>query len=137
MAKPWYHDGLKFTCTRCGNCCTGESGYVWINKKEIQEVSEYLGIPQESFLTRHVRQVGVALSLVEKPNGDCTFYDRQGKGCKIYPVRPRQCRTWPFWDSNLKSEQAWEATCEGCPGAGKGNHHDFVEVEKLRSIIRV
>ena len=26
----WYADGLRFTCTQCGNCCTGQPGFVWI-----------------------------------------------------------------------------------------------------------
>ena len=25
-AEPWYADGLAFTCTQCGNCCTGGPG---------------------------------------------------------------------------------------------------------------
>ena len=25
MTEPWYQDGLRFTCTRCGNCCTGRA----------------------------------------------------------------------------------------------------------------
>ena len=28
MSDPWYNDGLRFTCTRCGHCCTGEPGFV-------------------------------------------------------------------------------------------------------------
>ena len=30
-SAPWYRDGLRFTCTRCGNCCTGAPGYVWVD----------------------------------------------------------------------------------------------------------
>ena len=26
----WYRDGLRFECTRCGACCTGAPGYVWV-----------------------------------------------------------------------------------------------------------
>src|SRR5688500_1701558 len=32
---PWFADGLSFTCTACGNCCTGGPGFVWITKEEI------------------------------------------------------------------------------------------------------
>src|SRR5262245_18529291 len=28
VSEPWYQDGLEFTCTRCGKCCTGEPGFV-------------------------------------------------------------------------------------------------------------
>src|SRR5438105_3224904 len=29
-SEPWYQDGLRFSCTRCGHCCTGEPGFVWV-----------------------------------------------------------------------------------------------------------
>lgn len=32
---PWYAPGLSFTCTQCGNCCTGEPGVVWVSDEEI------------------------------------------------------------------------------------------------------
>ena len=32
---PWYADGLRFTCTMCGKCCTGEPGYVWTTDEEL------------------------------------------------------------------------------------------------------
>ena len=36
---------------------------------------------------------------------DCVFLkedpERGRKTCSIYPVRPLQCRTWPFWPENL------------------------------------
>ena len=35
MSDPWYQQGLKFHCLGCGDCCTGEPGYVWVTKAEI------------------------------------------------------------------------------------------------------
>ena len=32
-AEPWYRDGLRFACTRCGACCTGAPGYVWVDRR--------------------------------------------------------------------------------------------------------
>jgi len=79
--------------------------------------------------------VGVRYSLVEKPGGDCVFLKREaGKAtCSIYPVRPLQCRTWPFWTENLRSESAWESRHERvCPGMNNGQHHDLVQIETAR-----
>jgi Fe-S-cluster containining protein len=40
--------------------------------------------------------------------------------CQIYPVRPKQCETWPFWGENLVRE-TWEGPISKCcPGIGKG-----------------
>lgn len=137
MQQPWHREGLRFSCTRCGACCTGAPGYVWVNAEEIRQIAQHLDQPEEETKKQYVRQVGVALSLTEKTNGDCVFYDRQAKGCSIYPVRPRQCRTWPFWPSNLKTEEAWKATCEVCPGAGQGTVYSYEQVVENASVIRL
>jgi len=86
------------------------------------------------FVRKFVRQVGVRKSLVELPNGDCVFFDRPSRRCRVYAHRPRQCRTWPFWESNLKTPEAWEQTCEVCPGCGQG---ELVPAESINSQLRV
>ena len=137
MAEPWYRDGLSFTCTRCGACCTGAPGYVWVNEEEVAQIVDYRGETDEEVRLKFIRRIGTALSLTEKLNGDCIFYDREGKGCSIYPVRPRQCRTWPFWQSNLRTAAAWEETCKICPGAGRGEFVPFEEVRRRAEAIRL
>jgi len=120
MNRPWFHAGLKFSCTGCGGCCTGEPGYVWVNKTEIQTIAQYLGLDAEEFNRRYVRQVGIRKSLIERANGDCIFFDNQARSCRVYEVRPRQCRTWPFWASNTATPEAWAETVRRCPGCNSG-----------------
>src|SRR5580765_3662769 len=91
--EPWYKDGLCFTCTQCGNCCTGAPGYVWVNEEELQQIAGFLGKPIGEIRLMRTKRVGKQLSLTEHGNGDCTFFDGATRGCTIYPVRPRQCRT--------------------------------------------
>jgi uncharacterized protein len=136
MADPWYENGLQFSCTQCGKCCTGEAGYVWVNNAEIEAIADHLGEPVEQFRDRHTRPVGVRRSLREKPNGDCVFYDRAA-GCTVYPARPRQCRTWPFWASNVKTPDAWQHTCEICPGSGQGDLISAEEITQRLKVIRL
>ena len=130
--KPWYHAGLRFECTRCGDCCTGAPGFVWVNEDEIAAIAAFLGEPFDQALQRHTRRVLSGRSLREKANGDCAFFDRQA-GCTIYPVRPTQCRTWPFWESNVRSPGDWQRTCDVCPGAGTG---DLIPVEETTRRLR-
>jgi len=132
--KKWYAEGLKFTCTQCGNCCSGDPGYVWATKEEIRRISAYLGRTDGWLDRKHLRRVGFRYSLTERPDGDCIFLTREnGKtGCSIYEVRPLQCRTWPFWTTNLSSARAWADAAESCPGMNNGRHHDFVQIEGLR-----
>lgn len=127
--EPWYRDGLAFTCTRCGDCCTGAPGYVWVDADSIRALAAYLEIPEAEFTARYVRRVGPRLSLVERPNGDCVFWAR-GEGCSVYEARPRQCRTWPFWTTNLATPADWERTCKTCPGAGQGAVYSLVQIEE-------
>ena len=54
------------------------------------------------------------------------------QGCMVYPVRPRQCRTFPFWSENLKDAAAWEALRPGCPGIGEGRLFPSEEIRRIR-----
>ena len=134
---PWYKDGLRFECTSCGDCCTGEPGYVWVNKAEITAMANLLGTSAESFEAQYVRIIGIRRSLVELPNGDCIFFDSKTRHCVIYQVRPRQCRSWPFWKSNLRTPQTWGDVCNNCPGSGRGKLHSLESIQKEADLIRV
>lgn len=136
--EPWYKDGLRFKCTQCGDCCTGAPGYVWVNKAEIEAIAAVVGEADvDAFEDEYVRKVGIRRSLREFPNGDCVFFDTEERKCTVYSARPRQCRTWPFWDSNLKSPQAWAETCESCPGSGKGKLYQIEAIESQRQVFHV
>lgn len=135
--KPWFAQGLRFQCTQCGNCCTGEPGYVWVNRQELEAIAQYLGEPLEEVQRYYTRKVGIRRSLIEFPDGDCVFFDSQRRKCTIYPVRPRQCRSWPFWVSNLRREEDWQRTCQQCPGCGQGELVPLEEILQQAAKIRV
>lgn len=112
---PWYRDGLRFACTGCGKCCTGAPGYVWVTPDEITAIAAYLGIERELFCQEYVREVDGRLSLTESSETyDCAFLE--GARCRIYPVRPSQCSTFPWWPQNLRTPQAWRDAAAGCEG---------------------
>jgi hypothetical protein len=136
--QPWYHDGLRFLCTECGDCCTGAPGFVWVNQQEIEDLSVSLGYADVAdFERQFVRAVGVRRSLKERSNFDCVLLDPHTRKCQAYAVRPRQCRSWPFWDSNVGSPEAWERTCQVCPGSGRGTLYQLADIEAQRRLIRV
>jgi len=116
----WYKDGLQFECLRCGNCCSGFSGTVRVSDEEIAALARRLALSEAEFRKDYTRTIGGgAISLIEKPNNDCIFFDQE-QGCTVYADRPRQCRTWPFWRSNVYSPDSWKRGAKRCPGIGRG-----------------
>ena len=126
---PWYQDGLNFTCTQCGNCCTGAPGVVWVTEEEIRQIAEFRGKTVGETRLLDTRLVGGRVSLREYANGDCVYFDGATRRCTVYPVRPMQCRTWPFWNSNLESPADWKSIQSVCPGAGQGTFFSLEQIE--------
>jgi Fe-S-cluster containining protein len=133
MSEPWYADGLRFTCTQCGDCCTGEPGFVWVTDEEIAAIAAFIKEPVGEVTQLYTRRSKGRRTLKEKANGDCVFFER-GRGCTIYSVRPPQCRTWPFWESNIATPEDWERTERNCPGSGEG---ELIPVEEITRRLKV
>src|SRR5262245_4581479 len=136
MSEPWYRDGLRFTCTQCGDCCTGEPGFVWVDDEDLSAIAAFLDEDVGVVRALYTKSARRGLTLREKANGDCVFYDRE-RGCTIYPVRPPQCRTWPFWESNIETPEAWRHTCAVCPGSGQGELIPADEITSRLKVIRL
>jgi Fe-S-cluster containining protein len=136
MTEPWYKDGLPFTCTQCGHCCTGAPGFVWVEDADLAAIAAQRGEKLEEVKALYTRWTHRGRSLREKSNGDCVFYDKKA-GCTVYEVRPPQCRTWPFWDSNVATPETWQRTCEVCPGSGQGELIPVEEITRRLKLIRL
>ena len=148
--EPWYASGLRFTCTQCGNCCTGPPGYVWISPAEISRLAESLQLTDAQIIERYCRKIGERYSLREKrgPGGnDCIFLTElddaassegrsvtlKRRGCAIYTVRPLQCRTWPFWPENLADRSTWDRAAQRCHGMDQGRRRfSRRQIESIR-----
>lgn len=114
-SEKWYKDGVQFGCTQCGKCCTGRPGYTWVTLDEIETIAKQLNLPINDFVQRYLRKVEGNWSLLETTeNFDCIFL--KDKKCSIYAVRPSQCKTFPFWQKNLASKEAWEQASQFCEG---------------------
>ncbi len=103
-------------CESCqARCCRGESGYIWVKKEEMVTIADYLGVTFEHFALSYLKKVGYKYSLIEQRIGNeyaCIFLDESNR-CKIYDVRPTQCRTFPFWESFKQNK---EEVVQECPG---------------------
>ena len=132
----WYIAGLHFECQQCGGCCSGPGeGYIWITRPEIEMIADFLKISVSQLRQQYLKRVGLRTSIIEQSaTKDCIFLRKvEGrKQCVIYPVRPGQCRTWPFWSENLACPGAWNKTAQKCPGINRGKLYSFEQIQKIK-----
>jgi Fe-S-cluster containining protein len=80
-------------------------------------MADFLELTIEEFATMYMKKVRWRYSIIEKKldeeNFACIFFDDNLKQCTIYPVRPLQCRTFPFWE--IFKSNIMEVKRE-CPG---------------------
>ncbi len=133
---PWYVAGLHFTCQGCGDCCSGPGeGVIWVTRPEIELISQHLEMAEGEFRRTYLRRIGIRTSIIEHPQTkDCIFLKEiDGKRkCMIYPLRPNQCRTWPFWAQNLQSPGDWNRAAQRCPGINRGRRHTCDEITEIK-----
>ncbi|QEN06403.1 YkgJ family cysteine cluster protein [Thiospirochaeta perfilievii] len=131
MMNDFYENGLNFTCQRCSGCCRHEPGYVFLSEEDVKKMCKRLDLSRKKFIKKYCKVadlIGVKrLSLIEKPNNDCIFWDN---GCTVYEARPLQCKSFPFWAHNLINEESWASVVESCPGAGQGELRSKDEIDK-------
>jgi uncharacterized protein len=132
--KPFFetHD-LHFACTRCGRCCEMPGDYfVFLTEAEGELIRVHRGVSKAWFRRRYLRRLEEGqLVLASGRNDRCIFLDAQGR-CSIYPVRPVQCRTYPFWPEIAGNERAWHREGRRCEGIDRG---DAVPVAKIRRAV--
>jgi len=138
---PWYADGLRFKCTRCGECCRGR-GSVEVSDGEIDALADHLGEDRDAFIETHTRPLRRGhIALRDQRGGDCIFLSEESDrkdgdlraGCQVHAQRPLQCQSYPFWPAILHSEETWREESARCPGIGQGR---LVDLEQLQRWLR-
>lgn len=121
VEKTLQGQSFDFKCTACGNCCKGP-GDVYFTEKDLQAIKEYLKLSAFAFsrLKRKLIQERIPGYYVHR-SGDACLLLVDNK-CSVYPVRPMQCSTYPFWPSNFQSQANFRQLKKECPGtmSGKG-----------------
>lgn len=132
VTKAWYcKSSIRFACTRCGNCCKPESGYLFLTATDLRNLARALRMSDQDFFLEYCEVVDLRLakrvSLVARDSGECVFL--VDGSCRLYEHRPLQCRTFPFWASNLACPQSWEEGTSHCPGVGQGDDWSERQIE--------
>ncbi|WP_041961773.1 YkgJ family cysteine cluster protein [Sulfurospirillum cavolei] len=104
-------------CETCqGNCCIGESGYIWVSTEEIEAIAAKLSLSKALFINNYLNKIRYRFTIkevVHESGYACIFFDSHRKQCGIYEVRPKQCRTFPFWEHFKDNMNEVVSECPG------------------------
>ena len=95
-----------YECTRCGACCRW-AGDVCSEEDEVREIALFLEMDEQEFINEccRLRANRKGLSIKDAADGACLMLTENG--CRINPVKPRQCRDFP----NKWNFPGWRELC--------------------------
>ena len=131
MSRWWEHQALRFECQKgCVQCCA-RPGWIYFDHQDVQGAADFLGMRPQAFIKRYDLRLELPgrweMEVAEgKP---CPFL--KPDGCAIHPVKPKQCRSFPFWPENLASRATWSETARDCPGIGEGRAFSAGEIRRI------
>jgi hypothetical protein len=91
---------------------------VYLTESDLASIARFLRMTPADFESRFVYRTRHRLRLRTPRDKQCRF--NVGNACAIHPVKPAQCRLFPFWPELLESRREWKATAKWCPGIGQG-----------------
>ncbi|MCL6479535.1 MAG: YkgJ family cysteine cluster protein [Peptococcaceae bacterium] len=133
---------FNFQCDdRCmGRCCNAIK--ILLDPWDVEAMARYLGMSGRDFLDRFCeveedpRSGWPYVKLYDAERGPCAFLMEEGK-CKVYPVRSRNCRTYPvgravrFGPEGKKEEKYFlvekQAFCFGHGGTRRWTLREWLE----------
>jgi len=121
---------LYFECTACGACCTGGTDhYIAVNNNEAELIRKHLGVTLNWFRRRYIEHLTRDSWSIRLQDGQCVFLNQQGH-CKIYNLRPTQCKTYPYWPELLETKKNWLNERKHCEGINKGQQISIRHIKR-------
>jgi uncharacterized protein len=93
-------------------------GQVYLSEDDLVRIAAYVGMSPAEFEEHHVYRTTRLMRLRKPPEKQCMFH--KDNRCSIHPVKPTQCRIFPYWPEIIESEKAWNETAKSCPGMNRG-----------------
>jgi Fe-S-cluster containining protein len=125
----FYKSGLRFECTQCGECCRLPGGKIIVTYKDLKQIANYLDLNNEELLKKFCTTNRNNIFLKDSDKNYCIFLE--DNHCRIYEVRPLQCRTFPFWPENLKSKYRWKLVKLYCSGIDQGPIFSYEKIQEI------
>jgi len=111
---------------------TGGDYYVFLKQQEAEKIRIHLQLSRSWFRRRYLERLKDGELVAASGAGSrCAFLDANGR-CKVYPVRPLQCRTYPFWPELVQRKSDWEREAKRCEGINRGT---VVPTGKIRRAV--
>jgi len=104
-------------------------GEVFLTEEDLIRIAAYLSTDLAEFEQKYVHRTARSLRLRKPSDRQCLFH--QDQRCSIHPVKPVQCRVFPFWPEIIETEGSWDETALRCPGMNKG---PLVQIASAREI---
>ena len=120
---------MRFACQPGCTACCQRKGFVYLTEHDVTRAAQFLGLTPADFEQRYIYRTRHLRRLRIPRGGLCRFL--RPDGCSIHPVKPRQCRAFPFWPELMEDRRAWRQTAAWCPGIGQG---ELVRIEAARTL---
>jgi Fe-S-cluster containining protein len=122
-------EGFRFECQPgCSACCEME-GEVYLTEEDLVRIASHLSLEPADFEEKYVHRTVRSLRLRKPSDRQCLFH-REGR-CSIHPIKPVQCRVFPFWTEIIETHATWDETAQRCPGMNKG---PLIQIETAQEI---
>jgi len=127
----------KQSCTECSTCCIFEESEAYFapvftkdeaNRIKVKTKGKFSDMFQTYKKSKNIFQIKLIRSKKNKAVYVCPFLDEKTHTCKIYNIRPLDCKIWPLivmWDKNHKKAQLVCYSKETCCITYKMSKKDF------------
>ncbi len=105
----------------CGACCRMPNGIVRVSDAEIARIAAFLGMGETEFIELETEVAPDREGLIRKSRSDgaCAWLTEDNL-CRINPVKPDKCRTFPFEWVNSDSSEV-------CPGLKRNGEEKSIQ----------
>jgi uncharacterized protein len=104
-------------------------GEVYLTEQDLLRIAAHLSTDPAEFEAKYVHRTTRSLRLRKPSDRQCLFH--QNGRCSIHPIKPVQCRVFPFWPEIVETEASWNETALRCPGMNRG---PLVQIEAARRL---
>lgn len=96
----------SFKCTGCGSCCRIPNAIVRVSDAEIARIAAYLGVSEMDFISKETEVAPDRRGLILRSRDDdsCVWLTEDNR-CRIHPVKPDKCRSFPYEWTNPDSHE--------------------------------